>query len=228
MTVHREADSLLIPGEILIRFRNGALDSTILSSTYWEYFYGHNARHKGATPQGGPYDGVDQPRGFFNDLRVQLFQERFGLDSANNVVKDSALKSFLLLMGGHTLRRLTTASPIDTLSVTRPGDTVGCDLYNWLVLQMDSTTNPLLLCGLLMAGFPHDVIMAYPSYQSIVLLGHVPANTSFDCQVADTMINTPIAWDYEVGDSNILVAHYDKGIDYRHPGFLTHRSNENL
>ncbi len=219
-TERRPPDSLVIPGQLLIRFRQGALDSAKRMSTFWEYFYGHRAKQKGAEPLGAPFGGSDSPRGWPVPLRELLFAERFGLDSANNVVKDSTLTSFLLSEHGHTLQRLTTASPLDTLSVTRDGDTIGCDHANWMILNMDSTTNPLLLSGLLMALYPHDIIEAYPCYTGVVLLGHVPGNTSFHCQIGDTMIHTPMAWDYEVGDTNILVALYDKSVNYRHPGFL--------
>jgi len=218
----RPPDSLIIPGVLMIRFRQGALDSAKQMATYWEYFYGHLAKHKGAEPLSGPFGGFNSPRGWPIPLRELLFSERFGLDSTNNVIKDSALTSFLLSEHGHTLQRLTTASPLDTLSVTRQGDTIGCDHHNWMILKMDSTTNPLLLTGLLMALYPRDIIVASPSYRGIVLFGHIPADTSFKCQTGDrdTMIDVSKAWDYEVGDTNIIVAHYDQGIDYRHPGFL--------
>ncbi|HET6400506.1 MAG TPA: S8 family serine peptidase, partial [Candidatus Kapabacteria bacterium] len=217
----RPPDSLIIPGTLLIRFRHGALDSNTLSHTYWEYFYGHNAKKKGGElPLSGPYDDVNQPRGYYPALRQLLFAEQFGFDSTDNIVKDSSLKHFFLSDGCHYLHRLTAASPLDTLSVTRDGDTIGCDHMDWMLLEMDSTTNPLLLCGLLMAEFPRDIIEAYPDYGGTVLLGHVPGNANWECQVSDTMINAPLAWDYEVGDTNILVALWDRGIDYRHPGFL--------
>ncbi len=221
-TVRRPPDSLIIPGELLIRFRHGALDSGELSLTYWQFFEGHHTKQKGSQPLsgGGPYDGLNQPRGFYPVLRSLLFSDQFWFDSTNNIVRDSTLKRFFVGNNCHYLHRLTTASPIDTLSVTRDGDTIGCDHADWMILNMDSTVNPLLLSGLLMAQFPHDIIEAYPSYGGDEDLGHVPGNSNWDCQIADTMINTPTAWDYEVGDSNILVAHFDKGIDYRHPGFL--------
>ncbi len=219
-TIRRPPDSLIIPGVLMIRFRHGALDSAKRMETYWTYFYGHNAKHKGAQPLGEPYGRSGSPRGWPVPLRELLFAEQFGLDSANNVVKDSALTSFLLSEHAHTLQRLTSASPLDTLSVTRDGDTIGCDHSDWMILNMDSTTNPLLLCGLLMALYPRDIIEAYPNYTGTVLLGHVPGNSNWTCQVSDTMINTPLAWDHEVGDTNIIVAHYDQGIDYRDPAFL--------
>ncbi|MGH2639397.1 MAG: hypothetical protein ACRDF4_08975 [Rhabdochlamydiaceae bacterium] len=221
-TVRRPPDSLIIPGELLIRFAPGALDSGILSRTYWEYFWGHTARRKGGNmPQsgGGPYDGVNQPRGFFPALRTLLFTDQFWFDSTDNIVKDATLKSFFLSNNCHYLHRLTTASPIDTLSVTRDGDTIGCDHMDWMILRMDSAVNPLLLTGLLMAEFPRDILEAYPNYRGTILLSHIPGNIGWKCQVADTMIHTPTAWDYEVGDTNIIVAHYDQGVDYRQPGF---------
>ena len=168
---------------------------------------------------GGPYDGVNQPRGFFPALRSLLYADQFWFDSADNIVNDSVLKNFLLANSCHYLHRLTAASPIDTLSITRDGDTIGCNHADWMILQMDSVVDPLLLTGLLMAEFPRDIIEAFPDYRGPSFWDVCP-NSNWECQVSDTMINTPLAWDHEVGDTNIIVAHYDVGFDYRHPGFL--------
>jgi hypothetical protein len=223
VSVRRPPDSMMIPATLMIRFRPGALDSGILSETYWTYFYGHNAKHKGGmqTLSGGdPYDGTDEPRGFYPDLRSLLFADRFGFDSSNNIVKDTLLRNFLIANLGNYLHRFTAASPLDTLTITTQGDTVPCDLPNWMVLSFDSTINPLFLGYLLTWEFPNDIAMAYPGYFGGQLYG--PPNDLYYTLGYERnirMIEADTAWNYEVGDSLITVEVADAGLDYQHPDF---------
>ncbi len=170
----RPPDTLMVPATLVIRFRPGVLDSGILSHTYWEFFYGHRAIQKGAQPfsgGGGPFDGLDQPRGFFPALRSLLFSDRFWFDSTSNIVTDTNLRNFLIAQGGHWLKRLTAASPLDTLTITRNGDTIPSDLPCYMVLNFDSTVNPLYLAYLLTWEFPKDIAIAEPTYSGGVLDG---------------------------------------------------------
>jgi subtilisin family serine protease len=221
----RPPDSLMVPGKLMILFRHGALDSGLLSSRY-EYFY-HPPKTKGKgnyEPLGGPtYGSPSDQRGFPDALRSALFADRFYLDSSNNIVNNSGLAAFMRSNGGHWLHRLTTASPVDTLSVTRIGDTIGCNHSDWMLLAMDSTHNPLVLAYLLTTLFRHDVLVASPDYRGGVLCGHLgdtAADTKYlSCQRNTNMINAEAAWWYEVGDPSIIVGVADGGVDYRHPDF---------
>ncbi|HET6401094.1 MAG TPA: S8 family peptidase [Candidatus Kapabacteria bacterium] len=222
--VRRPPDTLMNPANLIIRFRPGALDSGILSQTYWEYFYGHNAKKKvSAQPLsggGGPYDGVNQPRGFFPALRSLLFADRFWFDSSSNIVKDTLLRNFLITNHGHWLRRLTAASPLDTLTITRMGDTVPSDLPCYMVLNFDSSVNPLYLAYLLVWEFPKDIAVAYPDYHGGQLYGQ-PSDVYYTLgyQRGIRMIEADTAWNHEVGDTSIIVEVADAGLDWRHPDF---------
>jgi hypothetical protein len=224
--VQRPPDSLMIPGVIVLHFRRWTLDSSILSHTYWDYFYGHNAKQKGVEPLsgGGPYSGVDQPRGFYSALRQELFADRFWFDSTNNIVKDTSLRNFLIAGNCYWLRRLTAASPLDTLSVTRTGDTIGCDLPYMMVMSVDSIYTPtqlLQLCYALEFEFPNDIAEAYPDYRMGQLMGH-PASDIFltqGCERNIDLIHADTAWNYEVGDTGVSVAALEWGIFYPHPDF---------
>ncbi len=215
----------MVPGRLLILFRHRALDSGILSSTYDYYFYPHNAHRKGKIQsQSGPtYGASGDPRGFPDNLRSQLFAERFYLDSGTNVVMNSSLRAFMSANGGRWLHRFTTASPVDTLSVTRIGDTIGCNHSDWMLLAMDSVHNPLVVAYLLTTLYHNDILFAAPDYRGGKSLGH-PGDTAADtkylsCQKNTNMINAEGAWFYEVGDTSIIVGIADVGVDYRHPDF---------
>ena len=223
--IRRPPDSLMIPGVIVVKFRRGTLDSSILSRTYGEYFYGHSAKHKGGiqplSGPLGPYDEPGQPRGFWPALRQQLFAERFWFDSSNNIVKDSILRSFIIANGGHWLRRFTAASPLDTLSVTRNGDTIGCDLPYCMVMSFDSTINPIMACYALLKEFPNDIANASPDYHMGEMFGH-PASDQFltrGCERNIDLIKADTAWNYEVGDTGVIVAPIELGIFFPHPDF---------
>lgn len=220
LSTQRPKDSLMLPGKVLIRFRQGALDYSKLLNPYLVYYNGSIQKNgKNKTPQTGPLPNTGS-RGFPNDLRYQLLMEKFFFDSTNNIVKSSQLKSALISMYGYSLERLTTASPIDTLSITRTGDTIGCDHHNWMILNISYSANPLLVSYVLTSLFSSEVIFAQPVYSTAKNLRRPGDDRrNYDtCQVSfRNMIGAEIAWQYEVGDSNVLVAHYDEGIDYRHP-----------
>ncbi len=225
VSVRRQPDSTMKPATLVIRFRPGSLDSGILSETYWEYFYGHDAKHNGGIQPlsggGDPYDGTDQPRGFYPALRSLLFADRFAFDSSDNIVKDTfPIRNFLIANGGKYLHRFTAASPLDTLTITTQGDTLPCDLPNWMVLSFDSTVNPLYLGYLLLWEFPNDIAMAYPDYHGGQLYGS-PNDLYYTLGYERNirMIEADTAWNYEVGDTSIIVEVADAGLNNQHPDF---------
>ncbi len=216
----RPPDSLMIPGRLIMRFRQGALDSLELSVTFENYYHPHLPMGKGNDKPLSGSGLMTQPRrGYPLALRQQLFADRFCLAESTNVVKDTALRNFLISIGGRCLRRLTAASPTDTASITRTGETIGCDHANWLILDLDSTTNPLLAAYFLVKYYATDVISAWPDYSGGRLFGHSPSDSHFGCQKGFQMMNVQQAWNYEVGDTAIIVSVVDASLDYRHVDF---------
>ncbi|MEO8087602.1 MAG: S8 family serine peptidase [Bacteroidota bacterium] len=222
----RGKDSAIYKGQLVIRFRQGALDSEKLMKTYTDWYGSIYNSHggKGNHILSIPTLPCDSNRGFPDSLKNRLKTERFYIDSSTNIIRDSLLKTFLHSMGGYYLRRLTTASPINKFSVTRRGDTIGCDHYNWMVLKYDTATSPLLLSYLLTSQFPFDIFFAEPDRHEGKLLHTKPSHPHdnpiyYDkCQYdLYNMINAPAAWDYEIGNPKVLLAHFDRGVDYMHP-----------
>jgi hypothetical protein len=93
----RPADSLMIPGKLMILFRHGALDSGILAARYEDFYHAHKTKGKGTyEPLSGPaYGSPADQRGFPNVLRASLFGDRFYLDSSNNIVHNTGLTAFM-------------------------------------------------------------------------------------------------------------------------------------
>ena len=169
-------------------------------------------------------------------LREKLSAERFYLtqptypsnpidmsDEASgwHVLHNLSLRDFLVSHGATYLRRLTAASPIDTLSVTRTGDTIGCDHANWMVLGLSDGIDAAELARSLTTKYSKDILLATPCRKNARLLGHtpkVPGESLFGCQSGQRdMINVGTAWEYEVGHDSILVGGYDAGCDWEHP-----------
>lgn len=224
--VRRPADSTMIKGQLIIRFHENALDYTKLIDTYNDWYFDPYTAHgnKGNRILSGPAFPCDSNRGFPDSLKYYLKSERFYIDSSTNIILNPALKTFLHGVGGIYLRRLTTASPIDKYSITRRGDTIGCDHYNWMVLSYDTATNPLLLSYILTREFPKDIFFAEPDRKGGRLLHTKPShphdNTLYydRCEYSlHDMINAPKAWDYEVGNPKIVIALFDRGADFMHP-----------
>jgi hypothetical protein len=226
MPVHRPPDSTIIKGQLIIRFRQGVLDYNKLLDTYIDWYYDPYRTHHGKGNQILDYPPFpcDSNRGFPDSLRYYLRTERFYIDSSSNIILDTALKTFLHLAGGKYLRRLTTASPRDMYSITRNGDTIGCDHYNWMILSCDTSTSALMLSYLLNTSFRKDIFSAEPDRRGGKLLHTKPSHPHDNGVYYDrceyslyNMINAPKAWDYEVGNPKILLAHFDQGADYMHP-----------
>jgi subtilisin family serine protease len=219
----RGPDSTMVKGQLVIRFHQNALDYNKLIQPYINYYYGTSAHGgKGNHIQSWPdfpHSDTDY-RGFPDSLQKILKLQRFYFDSSTNIVLNSSLKSFLHSAGGYYLRRLTTASPVDTLTLTHRGDTIACDHYNWMVLSFDTTVNSLLLSYYLTMTYPRDIDFAVPDRKGLIPLRHPGDNIKFydTCEIdLKQMINAEKAWNYEVGNPNIVLALFDFGVDYRHP-----------
>jgi len=213
----------MIQNYIIVRFNEGVLNYNKLLDTYEDFYYSFKQKGKHKPLDGGaPFPSEDDDeRGFPDTLRYLLMTEKFCLTNpSSNIVLSPALKSFLVMAGATCIQRLTTASPYDTLSVTRTGDTIGCDHYRWMVINKDSSVNALELCYALRYLFPNEISLAAADYETRIPLRH-PCDDQRNYDTCEfgvrSMINTEKAWDFEVGDPDVLMAHYDEGVDYRHP-----------
>jgi len=217
----RGPDSTMIKGQLIIRFHQNALDYDKLITPYIQWYDPYSTHGKGnhiQTWPDFPHSDTDY-RGFPDSLYKILKLQRFYFDSTNNIVLNPSLKSFLQ-SEGYYLRRLTSASPVDTLSLTRGGDTIACDHYNWMVLRFDTTVNPLLLSYYLTTLYPRDIDFAVPDRIGLIPLHHPGDNIRYydTCEIdLKHMINAEKAWDFEVGNPNLVLALFDFGVDYRHP-----------
>jgi hypothetical protein len=126
--------------------------------------------------------------------------------------------------------RMTAANPCaDTLSLSRLGDTVKIDDFNMMIAYFNNDTSVIsTLTDLYLArsaGHNTSVEIAEPDYLSKLDGGtNTPSDQFFNDsfpngpQTSLTMIGLPGAdggWEFDVGDSNILVAVVDQGLDYQ-------------
>jgi hypothetical protein len=219
--MRRPPDSLMVKGTVILRFHANQLDTGKLLDRYYGWYRGYDTYHKGEKKaQSGPLGGgSDGQRGFPTVLRTELMNDQFYLDSSSNIVCDPALVAFLEAAGGKYLTRLTTASPYDTLSITRNNDTVTCDHYLWMVLHTDSVQNPLLISYALLKLYGRDIKFATPDYRGATYLGtRHPNDLWYGCQKGQhTMIDAETAWWDEVGHDSTRVAIFDDAVDWRAP-----------
>jgi len=155
-----------------------------------------------------------------------LFSEvTFGID----VILDPAIRAILASHGVTYLMRMTAANPCaDTLSLSRFGDTVRCNDFNFMIAYFNNDTSVVsTLTALYLARkFMNNtsVEIAEPDYLSKLDGTNTPSDQFFadtapyGPQVSLTMIGLPGTnggWEFDVGDSNITVAVIDQGLDYQ-------------
>ncbi len=153
---------------------------------------------------------VDQDA--FAKCKETLMTEHFGLD----IVLDSTTRAVLQAHGVSYLRRMTAANPcVDTLSITRFGDTIPMDDYNWMIAVFDNDTSVDSTLVDLFTHYSNALSVAEPDYIGTYFLS-TPCDPWFasEPQKSLNMIGMPSAWDKEVGDPQKTVAVVDNGIDY--------------
>lgn len=197
-------DSLYDHREVIIKFRKGILNKSFLCyDCYPDTLYRIDPKH--------PHPTLTYPT--FEDCRKEAMSQRFAVDSG--IINDYPLAMMLKSYGGKKLRRMTFANPChDTLSITRYGDTIAMDHFNWMVLLMDNDTSIKPLLTNIVYYYKNKIQVAEPNgwffparipHEKYIRAGH---------QKSMTLCGADIGWDFEVGDPSIKVGVIDNGIDW--------------
>jgi len=136
------------------------------------------------------------------------------------VVRDSSVRAILHARGITYLKRMTAANPCtDTLSITREGDTIPMDHYDFMVAKLGNDTGVLSTIAALYASDTGGMEFAEPIWRG----EYAHAARSPDDPWCNPWPNNQkyynytgmqVAWGYDVGDSNMIVAVIDNGVDY--------------
>ncbi len=198
-------DSPYKPNEIIVKFRPNAL---LLNKLCYGYPGPPIDKRKGDSPLNAI------PNYLYYGLRAQ----RFYVDS---LIADSVLLQTIKSFGGDTLRRITVANPcVDTISISRYGDTLLCEDFLWMVLHISNDTSVITACFLLTYYHQDLVEGAQPIYY-LRLADRDPypydllfASNQWSLQ--REMIGVTRAWDFTVGSESIKVGVIDSGVDWEH------------
>jgi hypothetical protein len=201
------SDSVYIHNTIIIKFKEGALNTSLLCYTCSTDTNGNEYL---ASP------GVLYP---INPCRQSLLAQKFAVDSG--ILLSSTLASAIKSLGGTYLKRMTIANPCkDTLSITRLGDTIGVDYYNWMALEFDNDTTALTACAMLNIFHRMYIDVADLNYVFELCSDSTPRDKYYapkQISFSPEIIGMPTAWNYEVGTPSVRVAVIDLGgLDYRH------------
>ncbi|MBI3258070.1 MAG: S8 family serine peptidase, partial [Ignavibacteriae bacterium] len=202
------ADSLYVRNQVVIKFKEGALNKELLCFTCSSDTILAVAL---STPP--PVD-ISYP------CKHTLLAQQFAVDSG--ILVNSPLGLAIKSLGGTYLRRMTWANPCkDTLSITRLGDTIRMDHYNWMVLDINNDTNAVNICIMLNMLFRTYIDAAEPNYiyesSAITPRDHYYYTDPKQLSLQPNLIGMPTAWEYQVGSPDINVAVIDAGgLDYRH------------
>lgn len=206
------ADSTFQPNELIIKFRKGALNLSKLCFECEDNDLG--------LMMGDPVP-ADSGLGIPAWCKNYVMGQRFPIDGG--ILLSSNLVSTIQSFGGTHLRRITSANPCtDSLSVSRQGDTLKIDDWNWMVLDINNDTSVVNACLNLTIFHQSQIELAEPNYYISLLRNpndYFYTNPYFlnpSYQTSLQMIGMPTVWNYQVGSSGIRVGVVDNGIDYRH------------
>jgi predicted outer membrane repeat protein len=139
-------------------------------------------------------------------VMVRFARVGYGLDSADKAERAAAMQQILNAAGGGTVVRLYE---------TLPG---------WALVKLPS--GQCVESAIPQYGAAPGIDMVEPDYKA--MLTRVPNDLNFEALwamrntgqtggTAGADISATQAWDYETGDSQVVVAVIDSGIDYTHP-----------
>lgn len=198
-------DSAYVHDELIIKFREGTLNRSRLC-----YVAPSLSKSKDRSLQTVPVAGGD------TTLKRTIMAQRFTVDST--IILDSALLAGIKSIGGIRLRRITSASPCeDTISITRYGDTIPSDDYNWMVLELDNNMNTANAAVALTIFYQDVVEVVSPNF--LYHTGQTPNDQHyvFGLQTSlSGLVGMEPAWDHQVGKYEIKVGVIDNGLDFRH------------
>ncbi len=199
-------DSLYLHDRIILKFHNGTLNPDSICFDCSDIVQ-MRAHQKGTQP----LTGTDSEQYYWTCLEIVRAQQL-----SLNIIRDTTLRNTLLSYGGAYLTRMTTATPCeDTLSITRRGDTIPMDHYDWMVLHLDNDTSVVSTLYYLLLAHPSSLDVA-----GFDIIGHSGSITPCDPeytagnQTCLDNIGMPTAWTYSVGSSSIQIAVIDQGINY--------------
>ena len=202
-------DSMYLHNVLVMKFYDGGLSKDTLCYDCSMIVETRPNQGKGAKTMSDDY-------GYWELCRHFLLTQHFSIAT----IQDAFVRSILISHGATYLRRMTAANPcVDTQSLTRRGDTIRMDPYNWVEIQFDNDTS---LIPVVTALF-----LAHPTSVQLVDLAHYmqPASARNPCdseyavtptrQKSLGMIGMPDAWGLNVGNSWVKVAVIDNGVDWR-------------
>ncbi len=212
-------DSIWLHDQIVIKFRRGALD-------YAQLCYDCDTIVGGAL--------TSDSFMYFPKCKETLMRQEFD----TSVILDSTVKAILQAHGVSYLRRMTAANPCaNTLSITRFGDTIPMDHFDWMVAHMNNDTGLLATLANLHVPDSCGMELAEPIY--LMELAHTPRKPydpwcvdspydpwpyhqiyldTIDWNNSRWGIDIRPAWGYDVGSTPghwpQIVSVIDNGIDY--------------
>lgn len=112
----------------------------------------------------------------------------------------------------------------DTVSISRLGNTVKLPpFYATFGVILPDKSNDTLVIQNLNSAVPHVLVSTFNHYAWLTLGANDPhfnngnsAGLTPSTSIPNAHINIEGAWDYETGDSSIIVGTYDSGINYAH------------
>jgi hypothetical protein len=210
-----QPDSTYVHHELILKFLDGTLNEDSLCYDC-EGIVSPRTRGKGGIH---PLD--DETTVYFAECKETLMTQHFTLD----IITDPLVRSILAANGVSYLRRMTAANPCaDTLSLSRFGDTIHMDHYNWMIAEFnnDTSVNPTLV-ALFFTRAAHDstIQVAEPNYYLQAAGPRTPSDPEWMSgrQKSLEMMGMDDAWNH-IGDNaiqeaeNLDVAVVDEGVDY--------------
>lgn len=205
------SDSTYSPNRMIVKFKPTTLDLDQLCFTYSNISENIKETEKTLMSDEDYYD-----------LRTFLGEQRFYV---KDLLTDTLLANFLVSIGADTLSRMTFASPcVDTLSITRHGDTIPIDHHLYMNLHFKNDTSIVLATYVLNGLFNSLLYSALPDFK--LYLYKTPNDKIYNDPLDGAQkylwsnyTDVEGAWDFERGNRNTRIAIIDDGIDYGHCEF---------
>lgn len=197
-------DSTYVKNEIIIKFEATALQ---LNKLCYEYYSIESSKDK----------KNNSKQEFLSSQKQFLLNQKFQVDSLLN---NPNLISFIKSFGGDTLSRLTVANPcVDTISITRLGDTIKCNDFLWMKLKINNDSSALPLAILLSANFQSELEIASLDFYDLLTKTSLDQDVSNQWYLQYGKMDVENAWNYSVSNRYIKIAVIDDGLDYNHCDF---------
>lgn len=193
-------DTAYVRNEVLIKFKPNGIRLDKLCFTYYE-------------------NSIDSKSNGLQSIsyaqRNELMKQNFCVDS---LITNPSLVSIIKLLGGDSLSRITVANPcVDTLSITRIGDTIHSEDFLWLKLNITNDSSAMMLAYLISVNYQSELDLA--SLNFLHQTDRVPLDAFYtngkQNGLKSDYLDCEKAWNYETGERTIKVGIIDSGLDYR-------------